>query len=78
MKTTIENKIDELFVDHNYQICLKEATNLFGKGYKDLTIDKCSEEKFKMWWEQNHQEPYKEIYYDVALFVWDEKENYIS
>lgn len=74
MKITIQEKIDKLFNDCNYQFCFAEAAKIFGKDYENLTIDKCSEEDFISWWEQNHQEPYEEIYYDAALFVWDEKE----
>lgn len=67
----IKLKIDLAWNAHLTKQCRDEAKKYFGKNYWGLTIPKCSEPEFKLWWETNKEIPYNSYYYEVAQFVWD-------
>lgn len=49
----------------------EESEKFFGKNYWGLTISRCSEEEFKLWWKKNKTIRYHSYYYRLAQYVWD-------
>ena len=74
----LANKIELAWNAHLTRQCVAEAEKYFGKNYWGLTISKCSEDEFKLWWERNKDIPYDSYYYEVAQFVWDEYATFIA
>jgi hypothetical protein len=77
-KNNIKPIIDLAWNAHLTRQCWLEAEKLFGQNVKELTISKCSEPEFKLWWENNKNIPYNSYYYEVAQFVWNEYSTYIA
>ena len=74
----ISSKIELAWNAHLERQCHSEAEKYFGQNYWGLTIPECSEPEFKAWWEKNKEIPYMSYYYEVAQYVWDKYEEYIT
>lgn len=64
-------KIDKLFLEQQNNICHRSSEEWFGKNYWGLTIPRCSEEDFILWWNKNKNIPYNSYFYELACYVWD-------
>lgn len=60
------------------EIYYEEATKIFGENWKQCPREQMSEQQFKQWWQETQQKPYKDYYYDVAVFIWDSYSSYIT
>ena len=67
--------IDLAWNAHLERQCKDEAEKYFGKNCWGLTISRCSEPKFKLWWEKNKEIPYDSYYYELANYIWDQSVN---
>ena len=74
----LKEKIHKLFLQQQEEICHKEATRIFGENWKQCPKEQMSEQEFMKWWQENKQIPYKDYYYDVALFIWDSYGAYLT
>lgn len=77
-KSKLHEKIHNLFLQQQEEICLKTATEVFGENWKQCPKEQMSEQQFKQWWQETQQRPYKDYYYDVAVFIWDSYSSYIT
>lgn len=77
-KSKLHQLIDNLFLQQQEEICLKTATEVFGENWKYCPKEQMSEQQFKQWWQETQQRPYKDYYYDVAVFVWNSYSSYIT
>lgn len=66
----IQEYIDYQIKSH-IQAQHEESEKFFGKNYWGLTISRCSEEEFKLWWKKNKTIRYHSYYYRLAEYVWD-------
>lgn len=77
-KSKLCEKIQNLFLQQQEEICLKTATEIFGENWKQCPKEQMSEQQFRQWWQETQQKPYKDYYYDVAVFIWDSYSSYIT
>ena len=68
---TIQKYVDEAWSKHLAKMADEELSKYFGKDYESFTLEKCSEEKFKFWWESNKEIPYDEYYFDLVNIIWN-------
>ena len=75
MKDTIFDEVDRLWIKHQRNICWQEVKRHLGDSY---SVDKISEEEFKLWWQENKNIPYNEYFYELIQFVWDEYATFLA
>lgn len=47
-----------------------ESERCFGTFFWGLTISRCSEQEFQLWWNKNKCIEYNVYYYILAQYVW--------